>query len=58
MGLSEFVKKEKEIVVGVSLQVGVPTGRYDDDKVLNIGANRWFIKPEIGMFVPWRNWSF
>jgi hypothetical protein len=58
MGLSEFAKKEKEVVVGASLQVGVPTGRYDDDKVLNIGANRWFIKPEIGMSIPWRKWNF
>ena len=58
MELSEFVNKKKEVVVGASLQVSIPTGQYDDDKLLNIGVNRWFIIPEIGMSIPWRNWSF
>lgn len=56
--MSEFSKKEKELVVGASVQVSIPTGRYDPDYLLNIGANRWVIRPEIGMSVPWRNWSF
>jgi hypothetical protein len=56
--LSEFAEREREIVVGTSLQVEIPTGQYDNDKLLNIGANRWIIKPEIGMSVPWRKWSF
>lgn len=58
MELSEFARKEKEVVVGASLQVSIPTGQYDDDKLVNIGANRWVIKPEIGMSIPWRKWSF
>lgn len=58
MELSEFAKQEREVVVGASLQVEIPTGQYDDDKLLNIGANRWVIKPEIGMSIPWRKWSF
>ncbi len=58
MELSEFVKKGKEVVVGASLQVSIPTGQYDDDRLLNIGANRWFIKPEIGISIPWRKWNF
>ena len=24
---------------------------------MNIGANRWFVKPEIGMSIPWGKWS-
>ena len=26
-----------------------PLGRYDTDKLLNIGSNRWGIRPELGM---------
>jgi hypothetical protein len=58
MELSEFVKSGRETVVGASLQVYIPTGRYDDGELLNIGANRWVIKPEIGMSIPRGKWSF
>lgn len=54
----EFVRQKKSTVVGASLQVGIPTGQYDADKLLNIGANRWYIKPEIGVSIPWNKWSF
>ena len=56
--LREFVRQKKNTVVGASLQIGVPTGQYDADKLLNIGSNRWYIKPEIGVSIPWRKWSF
>jgi hypothetical protein len=56
--LSNFAKRKKGVVMGASLQLSLPTGQYDNDKLLNIGANRWYIKPEIGMSIPWRNWSF
>ena len=55
--LSEFAKRKKEVVVGASIQVSVPTGQYDPEHLVNIGANRWVLRPEIGMSIPWRNWS-
>ncbi|QBY03898.1 transporter [Thalassotalea sp. HSM 43] len=58
MELSEFVKQPKTMVIGASLQVGIPTGAYDKQYVLNIGSNRWFFKPEIGMSIPFGNWEF
>ena len=30
------------------MQVAAPVGQYDDDRIVNIGTNRWSIKPEIG----------
>lgn len=47
--LKEFASYKQDIIVGVSMQVGVPLGQYDPDKLLNIGTNRWSIKPEIGV---------
>ena len=58
MELREFSNTEKEMVVGASLQVTMPTGQYDDEKLLNIGSNRWVVKPEIGISIPSGKWSF
>ncbi len=55
--MEDFVRQKKDVVVGASLQVGVPTGRYDMSRLVNIGSNRWFIEPEIGASFPWRNFS-
>lgn len=53
LSLSEFADYEPDVVVGASVQVRAPLGQYDSDKLLNIGSNRWTIKPEIGMAKTW-----
>ena len=35
-------------VLGASLKVVAPTGKYDSNKIINIGANRWAAKAELG----------
>ena len=40
---------EMRTLVGVSLTVAPPLGQYDDTKVINLGTNRWSVKPEIGL---------
>lgn len=46
---SEFRSFQQKTILGVSLVTSIPTGRYYDDKRVNIGTNRWGIKPEIGI---------
>jgi hypothetical protein len=46
--LEEFAAYEQDVIVGVSVQVAVPLGHYDDARAVNIGSNRWMFKPEIG----------
>jgi hypothetical protein len=55
--IKEFRQHAKELVVGASFQVSAPTGIYNENKILNIGANRWFFRSEVGMTFPWRNWG-
>lgn len=39
-------------VLGASLAVGMPFGHYDNTKLVNIGANRFSMKPELGLVQP------
>jgi hypothetical protein len=48
MDVSEFRKYKQKTVLGVSLRVVAPTGQYDSSKLINLGANRWAFKPEVG----------
>lgn len=49
LSLQEFAEYRQDWIVGASLQVTAPLGQYDSDKLLNIGTNRWTIKPELGV---------
>jgi hypothetical protein len=46
--LPEFQSYEQDLIVGASFQVSVPAGQYDSTKLVNIGTNRWYFKPELG----------
>ena len=45
----EFAGYRQNLILGASLQVSAPLGQYDSDKLVNIGTNRWSIKPELGL---------
>lgn len=39
-------------IIGMSLAVTVPTGEYEKDRVINLGGNRWSVKPGVGLILP------
>ncbi len=41
-------------ILGASLKVLAPTGHYDKKRLINVGANRWSVKPELGYLIPLR----
>ena len=45
----EFASYKLDTIVGASLTVAAPLGEYDNTKVVNLGTNRWSIKPELGL---------
>lgn len=45
-------------ILGASLTVSAPLGHYDQDRYLNVGSNRWALKPELGVVQPLgRSWA-
>ena len=52
-----FAARTPAPIVGVSLVAVAPTGEYLPDKLINIGANRWALKPEIGVAYPMGRWQ-
>jgi hypothetical protein len=49
LSLKKFAGYRQDLIIGVSLQVSVPVGQYDDTRLVNIGTNRWAFKPELGI---------
>jgi len=46
----EFAKSPKSnTVVGAAVAVTLPTGDYNSGRLINLGANRWVIRPQLGV---------
>jgi hypothetical protein len=56
MSAPQFVKWKQKMLLGVSLKVIAPTGQYDSARLINWGANRWALKPELGYSQRWGKW--
>ena len=59
---SEFAQYQAEhasnTVVGASIAATLPLGKYCDDCLINIGGNRWSVRPQIGVVHTHGPWSF
>ena len=44
----EFASYRQQTIVGISLVVAPPLGQYDQARLINLGNNRWSVKPEVG----------
>jgi Putative MetA-pathway of phenol degradation len=52
----EFATYRQETIVALSLQVALPMGEYDPDRLINLGSNRWSFRPEVGVSHAWGRW--
>ena len=52
-----FGPSATDLIVGASLQVSAPFGQYDNDRLVNIGTNRWSFKPESGISKALCQWT-
>ena len=49
LSAADFVDYTQDLIVGASLAVTAPLGQYDSNRVVNVGTNRWSVKPELGI---------
>lgn len=57
MSPMEFRSFRTRTLIGVSLSIRAPSGQYDSSKLVNIGANRWSFKPEVGLVHVMGRWA-
>jgi hypothetical protein len=50
-------KVDVETIVGTALVVQLPTGDYMDDKLINLGTNRFSFRPQLGVVHNRGKWS-
>ena len=57
----EFAKyraaRNQETIVGVGLALQLPLGQYYEDKLLNLGSNRFTIRPQLGVVHQRGKWT-
>jgi hypothetical protein len=57
LAVQEFANYRQDLIVGASVQVSAPLGQYDEDRLVNLGNNRWYIKPDIGISKAWGDFA-
>jgi hypothetical protein len=57
MAARDFVKAPPRTIVGASVVVTAPASQYGSTKLINLGTNRWSVKPEVGIAVPRGRWD-
>jgi hypothetical protein len=57
MDLKEFARYHQKTNIGFSAVIVPPLGQYDPSKLINLGANRWSFKPELGLSKAIGKWT-
>ncbi len=55
---AQHSKETSSTVVGAGIAVTTPTGEYDKDKLINLGQNRFIIRPQLGVVHTYGDWSY
>ena len=50
-------EQDTETIVGAALAVTLPLGEYYEDRLINLGANRFLIRPQLGVVHKTGHWT-
>jgi hypothetical protein len=54
---ASFANAPRRAIIGAAVTVMPPLGVYHHDQLINLGYNRWAVKPEIGVARTIRKWT-
>lgn len=57
LSVQEFADYQQDLLIGASIQVSAPLGQYDPNKLVNLGNNRWSVKPDLGISKAWGDFT-
>jgi hypothetical protein len=57
LSLKQFENYRQNWILGASLRSSLPLGQYDETRLVNLGAHRWTIKPELGISKAIQAWT-
>ena len=55
--ISEFSPSGSTTLIGAALDVTAPWGEYRTDRLVNLGSNRWVLRPQIGVVHTRDKWT-
>jgi hypothetical protein len=55
--LEELARAPRETIVSAGVTLVAPWGDYEPTSLVNLGYNRWALKPEIGVLRPFGPWT-
>ena len=53
---ADYINYKPKTIAGLSIQVTAPTGVYSSEKLINLGSNRWVVKPQFGFSRIYDKW--
>jgi hypothetical protein len=57
LSLSQFATAPRRTALGAGVTVVPPWGQYESEQLVNLGYNRWAVKPELGASHPVGRWT-
>lgn len=59
---SEFqeyrARNQTHTTIGAAVALRIPTGEYNNQRLINLGSNRWIVRPQLGVLHQRKKWQF
>ena len=56
--VEQFAQFNAKTIVGIALDVTLPLGEYTNERLINLGSNRWALRPELGVVHTVNKWTY